>query len=75
MTLLEVAVRIARACVETDPKRRPRMQEVYRTLVSEIQVPALFKLAPLYPLFSLHLLRGCPGSNKGDAFLLSGNIL
>jgi hypothetical protein len=42
--LLEDTVRIARACVETDPKRRPRMQEVYRTLVSGFQVPALFIL-------------------------------
>jgi hypothetical protein len=49
--LLEDAMRIARACVETDPKRRPRMQEVYRTLVSGFHVIALFILCSCVPCF------------------------
>ncbi|GAQ79254.1 Protein kinase superfamily protein [Klebsormidium nitens] len=35
--LLTAAVRVARACVETDPKRRPRMNEVYTSLTVALE--------------------------------------
>lgn len=36
--LLAAAVRVARACVDTDPKRRPRMNEVHTSLTVSLEV-------------------------------------
>lgn len=40
LAALQTAIRVAASCVDTDPKRRPRMADVVRTLGAAMEVSA-----------------------------------
>lgn len=44
LAALQTAIRVAASCVETDPKRRPRMADVVRTLGAALEVRDFLRL-------------------------------